>query len=831
MATTIPNRTALIVSPHLYLGDVTGRPLDYGRVYFGEPNKDGEFYPIDIFSDKELTEPLAQPVYTKGGFLHNNGDITEVFAYEGVYSVKVLDQYGRKIFFKGEVAKQTIEDATSDVVDAAQVEINKRMAQLDNAINTAAAAGAGANGWTDQLVTTSGGRTQRDKNRDYITPFDFGAVGDGQSHKLSTKYNTLANAQKVYPIATSLNDEIDWCALQSMFDYAKVQPNNRKATIDWSGNFHLNKGLRYILNSSIASTRTINGDFNFTIREDFDQTYEAVVHFHGEGITQSGVIAGDCSKRVKYGLLVSSKNELGGSPYINFGNRFDRIFINGAILFAVYLRENSMFCTLNFYRGGWNGSGSALTKMKTEYSNKVDSGVGSLGSVSTLTVKTLPTIKIDDSAIFISANGLVSRVRSINEATKTITVSPHIVGEVTGEIGYIYGGGVRISGSDSASCLIGQMSVIGSGISLHHDPMYSATINSFTSEFAGIAVYEEGLVGGANILTHYFEGDEYEYVNNAEATETYGSTSFYHGTLIDLSKVQYIRYGRDSDGTQFDLYAGALGLSVKTAQGYTLRKPTSKLPNNVIPNSALVTFNEPHEHKFFKTVGDIVIAIAWINTNVNKLFAYDSQEISVVGTGANGSPTGAITVKPLEGYTLNGGTDNLIFRSFSAVAHFKFFLNVATKDIQVSVSGINAFPAVPMQYIATGDTATLPVNTKYYFAPSTGVTGLPMPSANAIHEGSITTIYATGYDGVANVKKQIVEYPQLFETWERVQLSSVGGYFEWQLVSYQPKKGTTAQRPINPRIGMRYYDTTLASSGKPIEFNGTNWIDVTGATV
>lgn len=169
MATTVPNRSPLIVSPHLYLADVTGRPLDYGRVYFGEPNKDGEFYPINIFSDKELTEPLAQPVYTKGGFLHNNGDITEVFAYEGVYSVKVLDQYGRKIFYKGEVAKQTIEDVTSDVVDAAQVEINRRMFLLDAAIAAAAAAGAGENGWAALLVQTDDGLTQQAFNDKSVT--------------------------------------------------------------------------------------------------------------------------------------------------------------------------------------------------------------------------------------------------------------------------------------------------------------------------------------------------------------------------------------------------------------------------------------------------------------------------------------------------------------------------------------------------------------------------------------------------------------------------------------------------------------------------------------
>jgi hypothetical protein len=42
----------------------------------------------------------------------------------------------------------------------------------------------------------------------------LGAVGDGGSHPLSTKYATINDAQAIYPHATALTNEIDWCAIQ-----------------------------------------------------------------------------------------------------------------------------------------------------------------------------------------------------------------------------------------------------------------------------------------------------------------------------------------------------------------------------------------------------------------------------------------------------------------------------------------------------------------------------------------------------------------------------------------------------------------------------------------
>jgi hypothetical protein len=50
---------------------------------------------------------------------------------------------------------------------------------------------------------------------DSVNPKDFGAIADGVSHPLSSRYTTLAAAQSVYPFATTLEHEVDWCAIQA----------------------------------------------------------------------------------------------------------------------------------------------------------------------------------------------------------------------------------------------------------------------------------------------------------------------------------------------------------------------------------------------------------------------------------------------------------------------------------------------------------------------------------------------------------------------------------------------------------------------------------------
>ncbi|WP_213414148.1 pectate lyase family protein [Xylanibacillus composti] len=49
---------------------------------------------------------------------------------------------------------------------------------------------------------------------------DFGAIGDGRSHPVSQRFQSLGDARQVYPHAQAMTDEIDWCAIQGALNEA-----------------------------------------------------------------------------------------------------------------------------------------------------------------------------------------------------------------------------------------------------------------------------------------------------------------------------------------------------------------------------------------------------------------------------------------------------------------------------------------------------------------------------------------------------------------------------------------------------------------------------------
>lgn len=146
------SRNALIAQPHLYITDTNGRPLDGGKVYFGQVNKDPELYPIDIFYDDALVTAAAQPVRTKNGFMNAGGDNVLVYANEAVYSLKVVDAYGRQVYYVPNL-------------DTTNAELDK--VKFDTGITVT------------PLGTGGISKNLHEKLKEAVSVKDFGAKGDG----------------------------------------------------------------------------------------------------------------------------------------------------------------------------------------------------------------------------------------------------------------------------------------------------------------------------------------------------------------------------------------------------------------------------------------------------------------------------------------------------------------------------------------------------------------------------------------------------------------------------------------------------------------------------
>lgn len=183
-------------------------------------------------------------------------------------------------------ASAAISQAESDVVTAAtdvHQRGNQEIANLQNAIDIAAAAGAGENGWTAQLIV-DGDKTQKQINSDQRvrnlespTFKDYGAVGTGSLVPVSDLYTmgtlvfnpkikNLADVKVIYPDVTTATDSLDWAAIQ-------------KAVKDRAFKDVQSRGGKFVVNKKIVFNDPVHiiGDFeNGTIYYTGDVTDAAL---------------------------------------------------------------------------------------------------------------------------------------------------------------------------------------------------------------------------------------------------------------------------------------------------------------------------------------------------------------------------------------------------------------------------------------------------------------------------------------------------------------------------------------------------------------------------
>jgi hypothetical protein len=117
----------------------------------------------------------------------NKADIYTKTDTDGKYVLKATTISGYNIsdaYTKTQVDSKTGDLTTLKTIDKTQLvksinEVYDNTKGVVSLYDKNVAAGAGANGWSDLLIKLANGRTQADKNQDFISTKDFGCVGDG----------------------------------------------------------------------------------------------------------------------------------------------------------------------------------------------------------------------------------------------------------------------------------------------------------------------------------------------------------------------------------------------------------------------------------------------------------------------------------------------------------------------------------------------------------------------------------------------------------------------------------------------------------------------------
>lgn len=83
-----------VFKPFELFHDISGKPLDDGQIWIGQPNVDPEGSPISAFFDEALTIPAPQPIRTRNGYISNSGAQAKIFVNATTYSIRVENKNG-----------------------------------------------------------------------------------------------------------------------------------------------------------------------------------------------------------------------------------------------------------------------------------------------------------------------------------------------------------------------------------------------------------------------------------------------------------------------------------------------------------------------------------------------------------------------------------------------------------------------------------------------------------------------------------------------------------------------------------------------------------------
>jgi hypothetical protein len=496
-----------------------------------------------------------------------------------------------------------------------------------------------------------------------IDPFMFGAVGDGVTD--------------------------DSAAIQAAMDFATI--GGDAYALDLSGTFGILTGL--VLGDLVTTRflRDIRGtvflkalgpiDKMLTIGQLDQPRWSGGAYFFGTGGPDIA------TRSCKVGL-----HNWGGSRMtVSGGLRFYNF------LYAGYTNEDGrnlsgcVFGGVMKMRYCGSGNNVAAQSYQASFTGFTNNGAaGSTTQTCTLTgVTNFPPQWLYDqygANIFVRINGLVHKINGFDAVAGTVTVTRQIPSTTpTGTLTYIWGAGYLPIGNDANCNKVAQIDAQTCGVGIYERGLYPSRIDLALVQDNGVGIMlgDGSAVSciGADYSGIYCESNQENFILVTRIVNSvWGTIKFAYE--VDLSLVYAIGAPRESD----DSYDAGFS----TFKNFTIwyqGKPYSHQKNG--RNDAFGTSTlswSPHQLRNAVEVSNSCAVSLSIDDNLNRLLGYDSGKLTLIGTAANGAPTGTITFNPPSGKTVNGGA-SAAFAGFNGPATFSIYYRYSANDWIVKLLG------------------------------------------------------------------------------------------------------------------------------------------------
>jgi hypothetical protein len=531
-------------------------------------------------------------------------------------------------------------------------------------------------------------RTVNTKFQDFVSVQDFGAVGNGVTD--------------------------DTVAVQNFFDY--IQANN-VGTAYCDGVFAISAGVSFGRTGNCL-TKHVVGDANFVALNAID----TMLSFRaGQLLNWNGGVKVTGTGSVQYaGRTCRIGIRIAGQGIASNRMRFDRLEASRFNQIGIYVETLSTLSDLGNVRVSDCGSGRAASgySLLANWSSRVDTGTtNSTGQRTTITVDQLPPSQFTGTRnpnCFVVINNETYYVYGVDTLNSKITVYPWIDLNVTsGSLRYLFGGGIYTNGGDAGILGINQIDAVRCSFGLNTTALYGPIVNRFVTQFCAVGFGFGGAPEGACVTFQlngfYTEGNDFDILRTTRATVGGIIASSY---ALNFGKITYTSDSRTSANTYGDTFNNMR--SVAIYQNGILNQFKQPRKNDASTGSTLslnVT-DSPLNNQYKRD--SWTINLVRPNLPNNDTFGYNSDTITLVGTGVNFAPTGTFTFVAPTSTTVTTTGSGEIDRVELTVADSTGILRgqdvtgtgIAAGTVVVQISGDEVILSLPLTATITNSSVT-----------------------------------------------------------------------------------------------------------------------------